>query len=360
MAISSSSYFVSRQLIHPQRSKLSLFSSPLSKQSFFSSSSVCNSNFLPNSHRRYKVFAYNNTTTTTSLSCSSSSCSSWLFSSPPPTIANCNVRHFSGAPKPTWELPSSQMFHPQIPDKHHYMEHPAMSGPVLWWRACRPYIEKAGLDVYKTSYRVVVEGVCEPIVEWWVKHNPEFRLQIVALVSFFVVQYCLTSYFTNYFQSIVDIRNTVNLLHAKELDEKHFFDSESEIMERKSQEYAEDHRRLTDIWEEALHTATVERSFDVLCDRLKLSEDEQTAIKPYRSESNTFRFNMIPYGKDNEHTQTFPVPEREKPLRSFSLNFTYSNLSGDWGDYVDRKDNKSAPLRHARPMFTDVYIPGTK
>eukprot|EP00922_Rhytidocystis_sp_ex-Travisia-forbesii_P009307 GHVS01013568.1.p1 GENE.GHVS01013568.1~~GHVS01013568.1.p1 ORF type:complete len:392 (+),score=68.88 GHVS01013568.1:71-1177(+) len=279
---------------------------------------------------------------------------------PQPMFRLAHIRHFSGAPKPTWHLPPDQVFHPQIPDKHHYMEHPALSGPLLWWRACRPYVEKIASDVYKSLHRIVVEGIWQPTREWWVRHNPEFRLQMVALVSFFIVQYCITSYFTNHFQTLVDLRNTLHLLHAKDLEEKHFFDSESEAMERKSHEYAQDHRRLTDLWKDALHEATVHRSFDVLCDRLKLTPQEEHDIKPYRSEANSFRFEMIPYGKENEHTQTFPVPAREQPLRSFSLNFTYSNLSGDWGDYVDRKDNKAAPLRHARPMFTDVYIPGTK
>lgn len=69
---------------------------------------------------------------------------------------------------------------------------------------------------------------------------------------------------------------------------------------------------------------------------------------------------MIPYGENNPDTKTFPIPSYEKPFRSFALNFTYNNLSGNWGDYIDRRDNKGSLLRPSRYMFTDVLIPATK
>lgn len=67
---------------------------------------------------------------------------------------------------------------------------------------------------------------------------------------------------------------------------------------------------------------------------------------------------MIPYG--DKDAQTFPVPSHEQPHRAFALNFTYNNLAYDWGDYVERRDNKPPPMRPTRQMFADVYLPPTK
>eukprot|EP00921_Rhytidocystis_pertsovi_P017369 GHVQ01027318.1.p1 GENE.GHVQ01027318.1~~GHVQ01027318.1.p1 ORF type:complete len:390 (+),score=77.89 GHVQ01027318.1:113-1171(+) len=302
-------------------------------------------------------------------SCLSSSKDKLTLSSLPPftpsppittslSLLNLSPPRLSGAPKPTWKVPTEHMFHPQIPDKHHYMDSPSLSGPLLWLRACRPYLEKIAADVYGSSRRLFVESMWYPCVACWKRHNPEFRLELVAVLSFFVVQYCITYYFSKTFQYVVDLKNAVLMHHAKDLFENHFFDSESEIMEQQAETHAQDHARLNALWEEALNEATVNRSFEVLCSKLKVTDE--TTIPPYKDYRNIVRFDMIPYGKDNQHTQTFAVPHHDKPLRAFSLNFTYNNLSGDWGDYIDRQDNKSAPLRHARPLFTDVYIPGTK
>jgi len=70
----------------------------------------------------------------------------------------------------------------------------------------------------------------------------------------------------------------------------------------------------------------------------------------------SWRFNMIPYGKDNEATKTFPTPKHEQPLKALAVNFTYNNTA-DWGDHIERKDNKPAVLRPVRHLATDIYIP---
>lgn len=67
---------------------------------------------------------------------------------------------------------------------------------------------------------------------------------------------------------------------------------------------------------------------------------------------------MVPYG--NENSATFSVPSHEQPHRAFALNFTYNNLGYNWGDYIERRDNKAASMRPSRLMFADVYIPPTK
>lgn len=74
----------------------------------------------------------------------------------------------------------------------------------------------------------------------------------------------------------------------------------------------------------------------------------------------TGRMNMIPFGAGNADSTAFPVPSYEEPHRAFALNFTYNNLGYNWGDYIDRRDNKSAPMRPSRQMFADVYLPPTK
>lgn len=266
-------------------------------------------------------------------------------------------RFFSGAPKPTWEVPPSQLFHPQIPDKHYYMDSPSCSSLLFFIRSLRPYMEKMASDFYKTAItRFAIQSLYHPAKAFWTTHNPEFRLELVALFSFFFTHFLITCYFANRFQSLVDIKNLLTLYHAKNLEDKGFFDTESETMQKHADQYSTDHIRLNKLWQKALQNATETRNFSELTSTLM----EEMHVSAYEPTANKFRFDMIPYGKNNADTQTFSTPDRDTPLRSFSLNFTYNNLSGNWGDYIDRQDNKSAPLRHARQMFSCAYIPGTK
>ncbi|KAF8820121.1 hypothetical protein IE077_003546 [Cardiosporidium cionae] len=240
-----------------------------------------------------------------------------------------SARYAGGAAKPQWTIPQKQMWHPQIPDRQHYGEHQTYNGFVLWLRGIRPYLEKIFGDVITTGKRWIF-FFTSPIPHFVRRHNPDIRL---------------------------DVSTAVELGVAKDLDMQGFWQSHSEDTEKRLQDYSSDCQRLNELWENALSDASTSRSFDTLVKHLAVDESAVPEGIPLPI---SWRFNMLPYGRDNPATRTFPVPSHEQPLRAVALNFTYNNLSGSWGDYINRQDNKSAPLRHARTMFTDAYIPGTK
>lgn len=144
---------------------------------------------------------------------------------------------------------------------------------------------------------------------------------------------------------------------ANDLNEHGFWNSKTETLNDKVALFNANVKRLDKLWEDALFDATENNSFEKLCNYLKVEpSDVPTGVIP----STVWNFNMIPYGKDNPDTQVFTEPAVQKPLRSVAINFTYNNQFGNWGDYIDRQDNKGPLMRPARPLFTDIYIPTTK
>ncbi|GFE52732.1 hypothetical protein BaOVIS_001360 [Babesia ovis] len=159
------------------------------------------------------------------------------------------------------------------------------------------------------------------------------------------------------YQGIVDAVNLLQLGVADDLNEHGFWNSAKEDRDERLKYFDKEQNRLNKLWEGSFKRAVLTNSFEELCRDVIPGDDEvNTGVLPQVS----WRFNMIPYGKENEDAILFDTPAHDMPLRSMALNFTYNNLSGDWGDYIDRQDNKNALLRPSRQMFTDVYIPGTK
>ncbi|PFH31269.1 hypothetical protein BESB_031430 [Besnoitia besnoiti] len=279
-------------------------------------------------------------------------------------------RFFSGgAAKPSWNVAPHYRFGPSLPDHAYYGEHATYNYFVLFIRGMRPYLEKIFGDCALTIKSAAL-AVYRPLSNFVVRHNPELRLQFVAFASFLATHMAITSEFNEMYQRLVDITSMLELQAAQLHASEGFWDSASEQQEARLQRHAEHLKELEATWEEALREATMSRNFDVLVRYMTHATsdsdkhhahagadgDGQKGIPP----SLMWNFNAMPYGKDNPDTKTFPIPDHEQPYRAFSLGFTANNLSGNWGDYIDRQDNKNAIMRPARMMFTDVFIPTTK
>ena len=87
-----------------------------------------------------------------------------------------------------------------------------------------------------------------------------------------------------------------------------------------------------------------------LADLVNELEEERVLTSGY-----TWRFGLMPYGKGNADTRVFPAPASEEPGDAYQ----FMDM-GDYGDYIDRKDNKPEPLRKSRQLFASAYIPPTK
>ncbi|GBE62762.1 hypothetical protein, conserved [Babesia ovata] len=268
-----------------------------------------------------------------------------------------SLRRLSGgAAKPHWGEPPKNRWQPFLPDRHHYGEHATYNGFVLLLRGLRPRIERACCATFKTVSDAA-SLLYRPVARSVLKHNPDIRYQLVALVAFFGTTRAITKYYSDMYQGIVDLTSLLQLGVADDLNEQGFWNSAKEDRDERVKYFEKEQNRLNKLWENAFKRAMVTQSFDALCeDVIPRSDEVNTGVLPQVS----WRFNMIPYGKDNEDAMVFDTPAYDAPLRAMALNFTYNNLSGDWGDYINRQDNKNALLRPARQMFTDIYIPGTK
>ncbi|EDO07627.2 hypothetical protein BBOV_III000600 [Babesia bovis T2Bo] len=268
-----------------------------------------------------------------------------------------SLRRLSGgAAKPHWGEPPKHRWQPFLPDRHYYGEHATYNGFVLLLRGIRPRIERACTATIKTA-KCLACLVYKPIAKSVLKHNPDIRYQLVALTSFFLTTRAITVYYSQIYQGIVDAMNLLQLGVADDLNEHGFWNSAKEDQDERLKYFEKEQTRLRKLWNDSFKRALITKSFQELCkDVIPNPKEVNTGVLPPVS----WRFNMIPYGKDNEDAIIFDTPSYDAPLRSMALNFTYNNLSGDWGDYIDRQDNKNALLRPSRQMFTDVYIPGTK
>merc|ERR1712224_901184 len=118
--------------------------------------------------------------------------------------------------------------------------------------------------------------------------------------------------------------------------------------------YTHTTERLNALWDNAIADATQARSFDRLCEYLEVNPGDGNAHDLPRPIS--WRFSMMPYGRDDPDTKTVGFAAVDSPAASnyFLLD------AGSTGDYIDRQDNKPNPIRKGRHMYTAAYLPPTK
>ncbi|EUD70050.1 hypothetical protein YYG_04673 [Plasmodium vinckei petteri] len=266
------------------------------------------------------------------------------------------IRLSGGKQHPKWVVKDKEKYNIYTYDNSYYGENFRYNNFILHIRSYKYYIDYIIENVYR-SLKNGGNFFILPLKNIILKHNPDVRYQLVALMAFFGTTSAITCYHNSIYQNIIDVTNMLELGLVDDMKDNNFFDTQSELQNKNINDYSQDHERLNELWEKALRDSTEKNSFNEMCNYLSIKDGEQIAsFKP----KHIWRYNMIPYGENNPDTQTFPIPSYEKPFRSFALNFTYNNLSGNWGDYIDRRDNKGSLLRPSRYMFTDVIIPATK
>ncbi|XP_053991588.1 uncharacterized protein LOC128883353 [Hylaeus volcanicus] len=270
-------------------------------------------------------------------------------------------RAFSTGSKTNWKNTAAQhRWAPEILDNQYYWEHPIYTGFLLWIRGIRPYIEKLFQDSFLTSKSFVLNILWLPYKNFLVRHNPDIRLKIIYFTSFFFTIQTINIGLSRWYQSLMDMKRNRTLQLVKESEDSGFFNTQMDDDQYRRRNYQADHERLSKLWETALqnaskHTEDCDAGFAKLCSYIVVPLENSNITTP-----KTWTFDLIPYGKNNRNTKTFPIPFHEQPHRAFAFNTTYTNLVADWGDYIDRLDNKQATIRPTRIMFTDVFIPPTK
>ncbi|KAL8274004.1 hypothetical protein Esti_002093 [Eimeria stiedai] len=273
------------------------------------------------------------------------------------------LRLSGGSTKPKWTVDRQHLFGAARGDRHHYGEHPTYNHFLLFIRGLRPAVEAAAA----ATARVLGDSgraVLTPTRHFIKKHNPDLRLQLLALSSFAATSMAITGSFNKTFQKIVDLTSLLEHKAAAAYEHEGFWRTAAQEKEERELLLQQQQQQLQQSWSTALAAATAARDFEVLCQHLEGANPEKEAAE-HRKPLDilpplSWRFEMMPYGADCPEAHTFPTPSHEMPLRAFSLSFTSNNLSGNWGDYINRQDNKNAIMRPSRAMFTDVFIPGTK
>lgn len=257
--------------------------------------------------------------------------------------------------KPRWTLPAADYhkytYQPSIPDKHFNVGHWNYAPITMWLRARRPTMEKVISDVWSTL-KCCKSAVGGPISATTDKHLPGFGYKVIGVIgallgyNFFV--YKVTSE-TEAWMFLEKLR-----LYAvgDELVKKGFFQSDAEDADNRVDGFSHTTERLNQLWSEALADATQNRSFDRLCEHLAVDENSVPELPSPVS----WRFSMMPYGRDDPDAKTFGFAAVDTPGSS---NTPLLDL-GSTGDYIDRQDNKSNPIRKGRHMYTAAYLPPTK
>lgn len=257
--------------------------------------------------------------------------------------------------KPRWTLPEKDYhkytYQPSIPDKHFNIGHWNYAPITMWLRARRPAMEKVLGDSWSTL-TCTASAIWSPIDGVVSKNLPGFGYKVLGVVGALIGYNIFVAYVTNQTEAFMFLEKMRLYATGDELVKKCFFKSDAEEADDRKHQFEHAKEHLEALWETALADATQTRSFDKLCSYLEVDEKHPIDLpKPI-----SWRFSMMPYGRDDPDAKTFSFADVDSPAGS---NYFLLDL-GSTGDYIDRQDNKSNPIRKGRHMYTAAYMPPTK
>jgi len=212
-------------------------------------------------------------------------------------------------------------------------------------------MEKVLTDVWSTL-KCGVGLIVSPVQANVEQNLPGFGYKVLGFVGLLFGYNLSVMYVTNQTEAWMFLEKLKLYALGDQLVKQGFFASDAEDSEARTHGYEHTTERLNALWEDALADATQARSFDKLCDHLSLEESPIHDIpKPI-----SWRFSMMPYGRDDSDAKTFGFAPVDTPSGSnyFLLD------AGSTGDYIDRQDNKPNPIRKGRHMYSAAYLPPTK
>lgn len=259
--------------------------------------------------------------------------------------------------KPRWTLPSKDYhkytYQPSIPDKHFNIGHWNYAPITMWLRARRPAMEKVIGDSWSTL-KCAGRSICSPVQANIDANLPGFGYKMLGVIGALIGYNLAVMYVTNRTEAWMFLEKLRLYSIGDDLTHRGFFKSDAEETECRQADYEHTKERLENLWEEALADATQTRSFEKLVEHLAVDEDNLAITEIPKPLS--WRFSMMPYGRDDPDTKTFSFAPVDSPAASnyFLLD------AGSTGDYIDRQDNKPNPIRKGRHMYTAAYLPPTK
>merc|ERR1711862_678785 len=242
-------------------------------------------------------------------------------------------------------------YQPSIPDKHFNIGHWNYAPITLWLRNRRPTMERVLTDVWSTL-RGAASALWGPVQATADSNLPGFGYKVLGIVGLLIGYNVSVMYVTNRTEAWMFLEKMKLYALGDELVKKGFFMSDAEDADARAHAYEHDAERLNSLWEDALADATQARSFDKLCEHLEVHHNHLHEV----SKPISWRFSMMPYGRDDNDAKTFGFAPVDTPASSnyFLLD------AGSTGDYIDRQDNKPNPIRKGRHMYSAAYLPPTK
>jgi len=259
--------------------------------------------------------------------------------------------------KPRWSIPEKDYhkytYQPSIPDKHFYTAHWNYAPITMWLRARRPYMEHVIADVASTL-KTTAYALWSPVQASADKHLPGFGWKVLGVVGALLGYNIGVKCVLDETEAYMFLEKMHLYSVGEELVKQGFFASDAEDAEKRQEGFDQTVARLETLWETAFQEALKAKSFEKLCEYLVVDAENppiQDIPVPL-----SWRFSMMPYGRDNPDTKTTGFAPSDTPAES---SFFLGDM-GSTGDYIDRQDNKPNPIRKGRHMYTSAYIPPTK
>jgi len=214
-------------------------------------------------------------------------------------------------------------------------------------------MEKVIGDTWSTT-KCIASSIWSPVQANIDTHLPGFGYKILGIVGVLIGYNFAVMYVTNRTEAWMFLEKLRLYSIGDDLTHSGFFKSDAEEAENREEAFDHTKERLEGVWAEALANATQTRSFEKLCEHLAVDETNLPITEIPKPLS--WRFSMMPYGRDDPDTKTFSFAPVDSPAAS---NYFLLDM-GSTGDYIDRQDNKANPIRKGRHMYTAAYLPPTK
>jgi len=257
--------------------------------------------------------------------------------------------------KPRWTLPEKDYhkytYQPSIPDKHFNVGHWNYAPITMWLRARRPTMERVLTEVWSTL-KYTSSAVSTPVARVVDANLPGFGYKVLGALGALIGYNLFVMNVTSRTEAFMFLEKLRLYSVGDELVNKGFFMSDAEEADTRAEAFEHTTERLNALWETALADATQAKSFDRLCSHLEV-DPSQVADLP---KSMSWRFSMMPYGREDPDAKTFGFAPSDTPGSS---NTPLLDM-GSTGDYIDRQDNKPNPIRKGRHMYAAAYLPPTK
>ena len=213
--------------------------------------------------------------------------------------------------KARWTLPSKDYLkytsQPSIPDKHFMGAHWNYAPATMWLRHYRPLMEDIGTAGWKTG-KSWVNCITSPVASIMETNTPGMGHKIIAALAMWAAfAYVARSTYGEKMEAWALLDKLHSFSQGEQLGAEGFWDTDEMDAEKRKTAAVFHADRLEKLWNTAIVEATESRSFQTLCSKLAVDENDLPITEIPLPVS--WRFGMIPFDSIDAHT--FPDGDRK-------------------------------------------------